>query len=244
MAFTSWRGIVGCIKPTLRPGSLEELIRMLPEGVGVIPLFLNIRSGTTDEFKRAVEPYEPHLATLAEQGCDLIHPEGAPPFMLLGYKGETKLIQSWRKKYKTPIFTAGQNHVAAMRALGIKKFVGASYSALQNKIVIDYMKEAGFGIASMEPIEVPFQQAGQISPETLYAHIKRLFLAHKGADGIYIQGGAWRNVSIIETLERDLGVPVVHATLALAWQTQKQLRVNAPLEGYGTLLRELPDVVD
>jgi maleate isomerase len=244
MAFTSWRGIVGCIKPTLRPGSLEELIRMLPEGVGVIPLFLNIRSGTTDEFKRAVEPYEPHLETLAEQGCDLIHPEGAPPFMLLGYKGETKLIDSWRKKYKTPIFTAGQNHVAAMRALGIKKFVGASYSALQNKIVIDYMKEAGFGIASMEPIEVPFQQAGQISPETLYAHIKRLFLTHKGADGIYIQGGAWRNVSIIETLERDLGVPVVHATLALAWQTQKQLRVNAPLEGYGRLLRELPDVVD
>ena len=59
MAFTSWRGVVGCIKPTLRPGGLEELIRMLPDGIGVLPLFLNIRHGTTEEFRRATAPYEP-----------------------------------------------------------------------------------------------------------------------------------------------------------------------------------------
>src|SRR5712691_3232738 len=80
MAFTSWRGVVGCIKPTLRPGGLEELIRMLPEGIGVLPLFLNIHEGTTAEFKRAVAPYEPLVRELADAGCDLIHPEGAPPF--------------------------------------------------------------------------------------------------------------------------------------------------------------------
>jgi hypothetical protein len=28
MAFTSWRGVLGCVKPTMRPGGLEELIRM------------------------------------------------------------------------------------------------------------------------------------------------------------------------------------------------------------------------
>ena len=63
MAFTSWRGVVGCIKPTLRPGGLEELIRILPDGIGVLPLFLNIREGTTEEFKRARSCYvckQPH----------------------------------------------------------------------------------------------------------------------------------------------------------------------------------------
>ena len=35
MPYTTWRGVIGCIKPTRRPGSLEELIRMLPEGIGV-----------------------------------------------------------------------------------------------------------------------------------------------------------------------------------------------------------------
>ena len=116
MAFTSWRGVVGCIKPTLRPGGLEELIRMLPEGIGVLPLFLNIHEGTTDEFKRAVAPYEPLVKQLAEAGCDLIHPEGAPPFMLLGFKGEAEQLKKWEKQYKVPFFTSGSQPCA--RAAG------------------------------------------------------------------------------------------------------------------------------
>jgi maleate cis-trans isomerase len=180
------------------------------------------------------------VAELAEQGMDLIFANGTPPFTMLGYKAETKLIDQWRKKYKTPIYTSAQNHVGAMRALGIKTFIGASYSALQNRIVAQYMKEAGFKVLSMEPIEVPFDQAGQISPEACYAHVKRLFRAHKGADGIYIQGGAWRTEGIIETLEQDLQVPVVHTTTSEVWRTQRCLTVNQPRAGYGRLLRELP----
>ena len=103
MSFTLWRGVTGLVKPTRRPGTLEELIRMLPEGIGVLPLFLNIREGTTDEFKRATAPYEPMVKQLADAGCDLIHPEGAPPFMLLGYKGEAELL----RKLELLIFDAG-----------------------------------------------------------------------------------------------------------------------------------------
>src|ERR1700757_4973918 len=127
MAFTSWRGVVGCIKPTMRPGGLEELIRILPEGIGVIPLFLEIREGTTDEFNRAFLRFEPQVAKLAELGCDVIHAEGAPPFMLLGYDGEARVLDEWEKKYKKPIFTSGSNHVRALKALGVKRFVGATY---------------------------------------------------------------------------------------------------------------------
>ena len=51
MAFSSWRGVVGMINPTMRPGVTEEVIRLLPEGIACIPLFLNIRRGTEDDFK-------------------------------------------------------------------------------------------------------------------------------------------------------------------------------------------------
>ena len=37
MVFASWRGTAGVIKPTYRPGGLEELIRLLPDGIAVIP---------------------------------------------------------------------------------------------------------------------------------------------------------------------------------------------------------------
>ena len=31
------RGIVGLVKPTYRPGSMESFIKLMPEGVGFIP---------------------------------------------------------------------------------------------------------------------------------------------------------------------------------------------------------------
>ncbi len=95
-------------------------------------------------------------------------------------------------------------------------------------------------IASMEPMDVPFDQVGQISPNSVYAHIRKLFMQNPGADGIYIQGGGWRTTGIIELLERDLKVPVVHATVCQSWEIQKRLHVREPVTGFGRLVRELP----
>lgn len=240
MAFTMWRGIVGIIHPTLRPGSGETLIRMLPEGIGVISLHLKVREGSKEEFANAMGEYEANVAELAKEKVDVIHPSGAPPFMLLGYKGQEKLIGEWEKKYKTPIFTSSQNHVRAMKALGIKKFIGASYSAVQNKIVVDYMTDAGLEVVSMQPIDVPFEQASHISPEMVYSHIKKLVRENPGADGIYIQGSAWRCEKIVEVLEQDLQMPVVHANIARAWEIQKRLMIHQPTKGFGRLYSELP----
>ena len=239
--FTSWRGDVGVIKPTMRPGSLEELIRMLPEGIGVLPLFLDIQRGTADEFADVMAAYEVKVAQLAEQKVDLIHPEGAPPFMVKGYRGEGEIIAGWEKKYKIPIFTSGTNHIAALKALKIKQFIGVSYlGGTLNRTFADYFNDAGFEVLAMEGIEVPFEDAGKLSPLQVYSHIKRSFLAHPGAEGIYLLGSAWRVLDIIETLEQDLQVPVVHPVTARCWEIQKRLYVREPIAGYGRLVAELP----
>jgi maleate isomerase len=127
MTFSSWRGVVGMINPTMRPGVTEEVIRLLPEGIGLIPLFLNIRRGTEDEFAAMMPAYEERIALLAECGCDLIHPHGAPPFMVQGRKREAEIVRAWEKKYKTPIMSVAQNHVNALKALKAKSILGATY---------------------------------------------------------------------------------------------------------------------
>ena len=105
MSFSSWRGVVGMVNPTMRPGMTEEVCRLLPEGIGLIPLFLNINRGTEDEFETMMPHYEKLVAVLAEQKCDLIHPNGAPQFMVYGFKGEAKIVAAWEKKYKTTIIS-------------------------------------------------------------------------------------------------------------------------------------------
>ncbi len=241
MAFTSWRGVVGCIKPTMRPGSMEELIRMLPDGIGVIPLFLDVQKGAKEEFDRGIRLYEPLIARLAEKKVDLVHPEGAPPFMLLGHEGEARLIKTWEKTYQVPVFTSGTNHIRALKALGIKRFVGASYfTGKINETFANYFREAGFDVLAMDGIDVAFDDVGSLSSEVVYAHVKKAFLKHrKEAQGIYLLGSGWRVLNIIDTLEQDLGVPVIHPVPARCWEIQHRLSVRQPVKGYGQLLAEM-----
>lgn len=245
MAFSAWRGIVGIIHPTMRPGALEEFIRLLPEGIGVVPLYLNIRRGTTDEFKEQMIEYERQIAVLAEQDCDVIHPNGAPPFMVQGLQNEARLVADWEAKYKTPIFTAGQNHITALRALGAKKILGATYfSGEINRTFARYFEEAGFEVLAMDGIDVPFNKVQELSGEQVYAHIKKSFRRHRDADAIYMLGSGWRTLHIVETLEQDTGLPVIHPVPARVWEVQKRLDVNEPRSGFGTLLETLPDLPD
>ena len=241
MAFSSWRGIVGMINPTMRPGVTEEVCRLLPEGIGLIPLFLNIRRGTEDEFETMMPHYEKAIALLAEQKCDLIHPHGAPPFMVQGFKGEARIVAGWEKKFKIPIMSVAQNHVRALKALKAKSFVGATYFPPRlNAVFANYFKAAGFTVRGMEGIDVPFDKVQELSGEQVYAHIKRNFLKSKGADAIYMLGSGWRTLDIIRLLEQDLQVPVVHPVPARIWEMQKRLHVREPRAGYGHLLEALP----
>ena len=241
MSYTSWRGVVGLIKPTHRPGSLEEFIRLLPEGIGVIPLFVGFQRGTEDEFRDALRAYEERVAELVKLGVDLVHPEGAPPFMVHGYKGEEKIVKQWEDKYKLPVFTASMTQVEALRALKAKKIVGVTYfTGTINDTFTRYFADAGFEVLAMEGIPVAFEDVGRLSSQEVYAHTKKAFLKHPGADAIYMLGSGWRTLDIIHLLEEDLQVPVVHAVPARVWAVQKRLHVRQPARGFGRLLEEMP----
>ena len=133
MSYTSWRGVVGLIKPGYRPGSLEEIIRLLPEGIGVIPLYLDegIKEGTQKELLDAMEPIKEKVAKLAALKVDLIHPMGAPPFILRGYRGEEQIIKSLEDKHGIPVITSGMTQVEALKALGVKRIVGITYFGMR-----------------------------------------------------------------------------------------------------------------
>ena len=241
MVFASWRGVVGVVKPTHRPGSLEEFIRLLPDGIGVVPVYLNFKRGTEDEFRGALNAVEEKVAELATEGVDLIHPEGAPPFMVHGYNGEEKIIKEWEAKYKIPMVTAAQTQVEALRALKVKKLVGVTYFIGKvNDITTRYFQDAGFDVLGMEGIPVAFEDVGRLASPEIYAHTRKAFLKNQNADGIYMLGTGWRCLDIIHLLEEDLQLPVIHPVPARVWAIQKRLHVRQRVKGFGRLLEEMP----
>lgn len=239
---SSWRGVVGVIKPTHRPGSLEEFIRLLPAGIGVIPLFLGITEGTEKEFLDVLEAIKEKVAELAKLKVDLIHPEGGPPFMVRGYEGEKGIVRDLEERHGIPIVTSGMTQVEALRALGVKRIVGVTYFQDESKLqkFTDYFTEAGFEVLGMEGIAVPFAEVGRLSYKEVYAFTKKLYLKHQNAQGIYMLGSGWRILDVIQILEQDLQVPVVHPIPARVWAVQKRLFVRQPVKGYGCLLEEMP----
>ncbi len=234
-------GTVGIVRPTTRIGGYDDLIRMLPEGVSVIPLHLGIRRGTLDELKTALEQYEDKVAELAQAGVDVINPSGAPPFMVLGYDGERKLIADWQEKYKVPIFTSGSSNVDALHALKVKRFVGTSYFRGDiNKTYAKYFVDAGFDVLDMAGMDVDFEKVPELTSQQVYDFVRGAFLANPAAEAIYMLGPAWRALDIIETLEHDLGVPVLHAIPAQCWDIQRHLHIRQPVTGFGRLAAEMP----
>jgi maleate cis-trans isomerase len=235
------RGIVGLVKPTYRPGSMESFIKLMPEGVGFIPTHAGIRAGNEKELQEALTIAEKKVARLAELGADVVMIMGAPPAMVRGHGADRVIADSLTKKYKIPVTVATIAQVDAFRALGMKKLVGITYfQAEMNQRFAKFLQDDGFDVRAMEGIEVPFKDAGKIAPEAIYNFAKRVFLKNGPVDGIYMLGAGWNNLPVIEMLEKDLKTTVLSSIPAQVWATKKILHLNEPLTGYGRLLAEMP----
>lgn len=235
------RGIVGLVKPTYRPGSMESFIKLMPEGVGFIPTHAGIRAGNEKELQEALTIAEKKVARLAELGADVVMIMGAPPAMVRGHGADRVIADSLTKKYKIPVTVATIAQVDAFRALDMKKLVGITYFQEEmNQRFAKFLQDDGFDVRAMEGIDVPFKDAGKIAPEAIYNFAKRVFLEHGPVDGIYMLGAGWNNLPVIEMLEKDLKTTVLSSIPAQVWATKKILHLNEPLTGYGRLLAEMP----
>jgi maleate isomerase len=241
MAAEGSRGSIGIVRPTQRTGGLEELMRILPDGVRLVPLALDVRRGALDEFQAAIPAYEEKVAELARMGVDAVNPSGAPPFMVLGYAKEQALIRRWEETYNTRVFTSGTSNIDAMRALKVKRFVGVTYFRGDiNRIYGRYFVDAGFECLDMAGIDVDFDKVPGLPAERVFEFVADAFRRNDTAQAIYMLGPAWRTLDLVAPLERELGVPVFHAVPVQCWDIQRHLGIREPVQGYGRLLAEMP----
>src|SRR5262249_17431180 len=143
----------------------------------------------------------------------------------------------WGVKYGVPVVTSGQTQVAALQALGITRAVGVTYTDdATNAIVMQYFRDAGLDLVSLDCVGAPFERRGYISHHEVYALTKAAAAKVPKIDGILLFGSGWRSLDAVDLLEQDLGLPVVHSVPARVWAVQRMLGVRQPVTGYGHLL--------
>ena len=233
---------VGVIKPSTRPGRAEELVMMLPKEIELAHAGCRIANGTRAELEQSFTDFETKVAEMAALRVDLIHPAGVP-FLLLGHQGEHALVTKWEKRHKIPIFTNGMSQVNALKAFKAKRVIAASYFNDDiNKSFANYLAEAGFEVLGIAGYNVPFQEVPKLEARVIRQFFDRLYLPQRGkAEAFYLIGPAWRaTLEMLDELERDYGIPVIHHVPAQSWEIQKRLGFRQPVAGYGRLIGEMP----
>lgn len=233
---------LGVVKPKLHPKSLEDLAALLPGDIEMIPEYIGFAYGSLDEFRSAMPTYEEKVAALAAQNCDLIHPEGAPPFMMQGYAAECAYIKKWEAAYGVPVFTTGSTQVAAMRALGITRFVGYTpFAGELAEAFARYFTDAGFEVLSMGKPIADDEDVYQLTTEEIRDRIIGKFGREPaGAQALYILGSDWRALDVLLDVETAIGVPVLHPVVVRCWYILTQLGRHQAFTGHGHLLSQMP----
>lgn len=245
--------LVGCIKPLSGPKggkpdlTVVNLKKVLPPNVQTVETYLGIKEGTDAEMLQAMDHYHAGAVDMAARKCNLIALEGAPPFMILGRAKETALVSKWHQEFKLPMFTSSQNQVNAFKAVRARNILGITeLEGPMNDTFATYFRAAGYNVVAMDAMPGHnFSNLWDVTSQQVYDFIKQRFQVHKGKkiDTIYMLGPTWGTNSaldIIEPLERELGITMVHPIPAESWEIQKRLKIHHPVKGYGKLLATMP----
>jgi maleate isomerase len=234
--------LVGMAKPTARGAkSYATLVAMLPAQVRTLVRYAPVKHGTMEEFAAAIPAYAAMVAELASAGCDLIHAEGTPPFLILGYDEERRTIDAWEKATGVPIFTSAMCQVNALRALGVRKLVDAGYDPTTGPEAERYFRAAGFDVMAVEKVPITWAGTVDLTEDEVFDMLAAVMRRHPGADGLCLQGSAhWLLSPAMERLETALGIAVVHPIAARYWELMARLGLAGPRPGLGRLLREMP----
>ncbi len=129
--------------------------------------------------------------------------------------------------------------IAAMHELGMKRIaVGTPYTEDVNLAERKYLEERGFEIVNMEGLgirEGPLLSLQEV--ETVYSLAMRV--DKREADGVFLSCTGLHAIPVIDTLERELGKPVISSNQAGFWHSCKLGGIVGPIEGFGSLLRRL-----
>lgn len=134
-----------------------------------------------------------------------------------------------------PGATSASAIVDALNALGAGKIsVATAYEPWLNAKVQQYLEAAGFTVLAIEGFGT--QAHAAVTPDRVAALAKKV--DRPDAQAVFISCSNLRTLDIIETLERDLGKPVVTSNQASLWGMLRLIGDLRAIPGAGRLFRE------
>lgn len=216
-----------------------EMFAMRPPGVGLS--FTRVRMDTecTVENLAGMEhDLEDALRGLApaRDDVDVICYNCTSGSFVIGEEVIRHKIEAQRPGVKGTTLLSGV--VAALHALQVQRLaIGTAYTSDIDELECQYFTGAGFDVRELRGLGLLTDvDMNRVTPRTLYDFA--MSLDRRDADAIFLSCGALRSLEVIETLERDTGLPVICSNQASFWHCLRLAGIEDRLAGFGRLLQD------
>jgi arylmalonate decarboxylase len=214
---------------------------LLPPDIRHIAASIEVTDYTTEGVHDAIgKRYWQCVDELMAQGANSITLAGFPIASQLGRARVLALIEETARKTNAVADAHAEATVAALQHFGAKRIAVASrWSDQLNKLVVEYLKQAGIEVLT---ITTAGQWAAQAFSMSIEHGVKLAFQLGREAmrkapkaDVLFLAGGAWRSLAAVPILEEDFGIPVITNPITQPWRLIAA-GIAPPVEGWGRLL--------
>ena len=248
-----WRARIGLLVPHADIGPEAEFRAMAPDGVSIhagrVPLGAYAPGGvmaptiSEDAVRAFADP--PLLDDAAEMLASA--PLHAIAFgftsssYLRGAADDAALTVRLEGRTRgIPVILPCAAAVIALRTLGARSLALIDppwFSDALNRQGAAYFADQGFEVVHSAPCGLPSHQRA-IHPGQLFEWVREH--TPRTADAVFLGGNGLRAIGAIETLEQDLGRPVLTANQVAFWLALWRSGTRAPVTGYGEIFAHMP----
>lgn len=210
-----------------------EIQLMAPEGVQFVTTRVPFRRTEVADDLRFAEHVGIHSELLADAAVELVAVNCTAATMLAGPERIRAVVT---EHAGVPAVTTIEAVLGALAALRVRR-VALVTPYVPDVVDAEVAHLAAHGVEVVErggrPCGTPVEQ-GEIAPEEWVDTINRLSL--DGVDAVLLSCAGVQVASVIETIERQTGLPLVTSNQALLWWVLRALGLPEETPGCGTLL--------
>ncbi|RLG84813.1 MAG: maleate cis-trans isomerase [Thermoprotei archaeon] len=238
-----WRYRIGVIYIASSTVLEREWKAVLPCEVSFHVARIRLRDGgeaTRDSIWGMVSSKQVEQAAemLGEAGVDIIAFACTIGSLIGGHEWDRRLSERIEKVAGVRATTTSTEVVNALKTLGCRTLtVVTPYIEELNALEKRFLEHHGFQVLSIKGFNKRYDQdIARITPDEIRSLVREVDTPQ--ANCIFLSCTNMRSLEAIETLEKELGKPVISSNSATLWGCLKKLGYGRPIKGYGVLLEK------
>ena len=235
-----WRARLGFLVPPGNPTVETEMIAMAPPGVSLHFHRMVARGtpgslvGQSERNRSMLDNIDKGIELLAMVKPDVIVIAHTATSYHLGRRGEAELLDRLQRATGRRVVTAFGSVVRALERLEIRRLaLGTPYSPEVTSQGKAHLEAHGLEIAKFANLS-GIENIYDTTAEDAY-RLARM-VDSEDAEAVFLSGTGMPTASVLESLEQDLGKPVLSSASAMMWHALRLAGVGQAIAGYGRLL--------